>query len=448
MKARHYIWYFLFVMVSSICFSQTNFSLAKGLKQDKIAFKLVSNLIVIPVEINGVELSFLLDTGVSKPILFNFSNVADTLQIKNTEKFKLRGLGGDGVIDAYRSRGNMFKIGNAINKEQDLFAILDITLDFAPRLGIPIHGIIGYDLFRDFIIDINYSKKYIRLIPHDNFKEKKYRKYRNIPLSFYKKKPYLEASVNKINDVKLLIDTGGSDALWLFIDDSKGILEPQHYFNDFLGKGLSGSVYGRRSRIEQFGLDGYQLKNVNTAYPDSSSIALARQYEERSGSVSGDILKRFNLVFNYRDKTLLIKKNSNFKLPFYYNKSGIILEHNGIRFVKEVNKEIIIRPFASKHVVVAESGVTNVFNASYNYIVAPSFKIVELRENSPAYLAGLQIGDIILSIGRQSAHRFSLQDITQKFYGEDNTLIRLQIDRRGVPMSFKFRLKDVLKNPH
>ena len=37
-------------------------------------FKLINNLIIIPVEVNGVTLSFLLDTGVSKPIIFNFLN--------------------------------------------------------------------------------------------------------------------------------------------------------------------------------------------------------------------------------------------------------------------------------------------------------------------------------------------------------------------------------------
>ncbi|MEJ6792065.1 MAG: hypothetical protein QNK89_04840 [Lacinutrix sp.] len=34
---------------------------------DKINFKLLNNVIIIPVEVNGVQLSFLLDSGVSKP---------------------------------------------------------------------------------------------------------------------------------------------------------------------------------------------------------------------------------------------------------------------------------------------------------------------------------------------------------------------------------------------
>ena len=447
MKCKLYIWQLLFLMTCGLCFSQSHFTLKEGLKQDKISFKLINNLIVFPVEINGVELSFLLDTGVSKPIVFNFSNVADTLQIKNTEKFKLRGLGDGDFIDAYRSRGNVFKIGKARNVNQDLFAILDASLDFAPRLGVPIHGIIGYDLFKDFIVDINYSKKIIRLIPHENFKEKKYRKYREIPLQFYKKKPFLTASVNKKNRVNLLIDTGGSDALWLFADSDKGIHEPELYFDDFLGKGLSGSVYGKRSRINQFGIDNYELTNVNTAYPDSSSIAHARKNKQRNGSVSGGILRRFNLVFNYTQRTLLVKKNSNFKLPFYYNKSGITLEHDGIRFVKEIDRDIIIRPFATENANQAESEASNLVNSSYKYTVVPSFKIVELRKASPAHKIGLQLGDVILTVNNQSVHKLSLQQVMQKFHDQDNKVIRLEIDRKGTKMRFKFRLEDILKNP-
>ena len=46
------------------------------LKEDvskKIEFQFINNLIIVPIEINGVKLSFVLDTGVSKPILFNLS---------------------------------------------------------------------------------------------------------------------------------------------------------------------------------------------------------------------------------------------------------------------------------------------------------------------------------------------------------------------------------------
>ena len=73
--------------MSHLCFSQDKFIIQNKKQSDKIRFKLINNLIVVPVQINGVALTFLLDTGFKNPIIFNFLNVSDTLQIKNTKLF-------------------------------------------------------------------------------------------------------------------------------------------------------------------------------------------------------------------------------------------------------------------------------------------------------------------------------------------------------------------------
>ena len=103
--------FFIFLFCSVIClqsFAQGKFTLQNG-DMDKISFKLISNLIVIPVEINGVELSFLLDTGVSKPIIFNFFNINEELHINNAERIYLRGLGEGDTVEALRSKRNIFR---------------------------------------------------------------------------------------------------------------------------------------------------------------------------------------------------------------------------------------------------------------------------------------------------------------------------------------------------
>ena len=65
--------------------------------RQQIRFKLINNLIVIPLEINGKELSFILDSGVNKTILFNLSE-NDSIGLLNTSNVFLRGLGeGDAV---------------------------------------------------------------------------------------------------------------------------------------------------------------------------------------------------------------------------------------------------------------------------------------------------------------------------------------------------------------
>jgi PDZ domain/Aspartyl protease len=439
-----FIFSFFFLISCISTMAQGKFVLQSG-AQDKIKFKLINNLIVIPVEVNGVELTFLLDTGVSKSIIFNFLNLTEELKINQTELIYLRGLGEGGVVEALKSKNNILRIGKAISISQDLYAIFDPSLNFEPQLGIPIHGIIGYDFLKDFIVEINYSMKNIKIFNPDSYKEKKCKKCKTLKLEFHNKKPYVEADIviNNIDiPVKLLIDSGGSDALWLFEDKTKQIFSPKKYFEDFLGKGLSGNVYGKRSKIEAFLFSNFKLKKVNVSFPDSLSIVHAKKIEDRNGSLGGEILKRFNIILDYPNNRVILRKNKNFKDPFYYNKSGITLEHNGIRVVKEVDKKIDSKKLG----IDTESISTFKMFAPghYKYSIAPAFTIVELRKNSTAHKAGLQVGDVVLSINNRNAHEFTIEEVTQLFYGEDGSRIKLLIDRKGVQMRFQFQLKSLL----
>lgn len=424
--------------------AQGKFVLQKG-KEDKISFKLINNLIVIPVEINGVELSFLLDTGVTKPIIFNFLNLTEELKINQTELIYIRGLGEGEPMEALRSRNNVVKIGDAINLNQDLFAVFDPSLNFAPRLGVPIHGIIGFDFLKDFVAEVNYSRKFIKVIPHNKYVKKKCNNCSSFDLEFHNNKPYIQSEVEingKVKEVKLLIDSGGSDALWLFENKSSNIIAPNRFFRDFLGKGLSGSVYGKRSVIDKLKLDIFELKRVNVAFPDSTSISFARKIKDRNGSLSGEVLKRFNLTLNYREKEIILKKNSNFNKPFSYNKSGVTIEHSGVRVVKEEEK---YNSFALGSNDQARAEANIVLSTRYKFSLAPAFVIVELRENSPAHKAGLKVGDVIVTVNNKSTHMYTLQEVNQLFYEEEGRKIKFLIERDGVNMTFQFRLESLLK---
>ena len=428
--------FLVFVTVTS--FAQGGFNLMNT-NSDKIKFQLINNLIVIPVEINGVKLSFLLDSGVSKPILFNIINLSDSLQINNVEMVYLRGLGSEGAIEALKSKSNIVKIGKAINVNQEVYVVFDESINFASRLGVPIHGIIGYDIFRDLIVDINYSSKSIKLHNPETFRYKKCKRCRTFDLTIRHNKPYVDGMVevdsNKI-PVKLLIDTGGSDALWLFEDEEKSIMPIDgKYFEDYLGKGLSGSVYGKRSKIKAFSLQDFKFDNVNVAFPDSSSMSTARNYKERSGSISGELLKRFNIIFDYGNEKITLKKNNHFKMPFHYNKSGIVLEQGGVRIVREDDYKLFDRDDNSTR------NSTSVIQSSYHYAIKPAFTIVELRKGSPAEKAGLLLGDVIWSINNKDAANLKLQDINTLLSGDNGKLIRIKIDRNGMALNYEFKLE-------
>ena len=75
--------FWIFFTPSTFVFSQEGFQFETDKKKVTIPFQLINNLIFIPINVNGVELNFLLDTGVEETILLsledkeelNFNNV-------------------------------------------------------------------------------------------------------------------------------------------------------------------------------------------------------------------------------------------------------------------------------------------------------------------------------------------------------------------------------------
>ncbi|NER12368.1 PDZ domain-containing protein [Leptobacterium flavescens] len=419
--------------------------MADNQKKEVIKFKLANNLMVIPIEVNGVELSFILDTGVNKPILFNLFD-SDTLQVKQVEEIYLKGLGEGEAIKAYRSKGNKFRMDGIYNPNQELYIVLDKEINFSPKLGIPVHGIIGYDLIKDFVLDINYVSKKIKFYRKGEYEYKECKKCEEFDLELFRNKPYLKSKVTIENseeiDVKLLIDTGSSDALWLFKDEEKGIKIPTRKFEDFLGRGLSGSIFGERSRVDNFRVGSFGLKDAKVSFPDSLSIQFVRNMNNRNGSVGAEILKRFHMVLDYSSNKVTLRKNSNFKDPFKYNMSGIEVQHNGIRLVRELASNI--NGVVARNESDATGTVKVVLTEQFKFSLHPSFEIAELRENSPAALAGLKIGDVLLSINGKQTHRYSLQEVNELLNERVGKKIRLTIDRKGVELRFFFELKRVL----
>jgi len=299
--------------------------LPKGEKFQKLKFELINNLIIVPIEINGTELTFILDSGVSKPILFNLSE-SDSVPINNVSEITIRGLGDGEPMKALSSKGNVFKLDKARNFSQDLYVVLDKDINLSTSLGIPVHGIMGYDLFRDFVVEVNYGSKTLKLHDPKQYKYRNKKNSRTIPLSIEKRKAYVEGTVLMKDTanipVKLLVDTGSSDALWLFHQPDKGLEIPEKNYEDHLGRGLSGDIFGKRTKIKGVKIAGFELKEAKVAFPYYESFGGIKNLGDRNGSVGGEVLKRFNMVFDYGRGKVTLKRNGNFKEPFQYNLAG------------------------------------------------------------------------------------------------------------------------------
>ena len=425
-------------------FAQQGFQFEKEINKVSVRFKLINNLIFVPIKVNGVELNFLLDTGVSETILFSLEDKKEIL-FSNTEKILLKGLGSQIAVEGLKSKNNILEFSSLKMPNHLLYIVLDPEFNLSSHIGIPVNGIVGYQFFRNNLVEINYRKKTIIVfkdIPKNRNKIQK--KFDAMPITVEKFKPYIKGIVtldDHSTPVKLLVDIGNSDAVWLFQDRSKFIKVPEKSFDDYLGKGFSGDVIGKRAKIEKMTMYDFEFNNPIAAFPDSSSIRNVSMVPDMMGSVGGEILKRFDLVFDYRNEQLFLKKNGNYSQPFSYNKSGVEIQHNGLQWVQEtVPMEMVKTPRANSEV--------NVYSAKtefkYKFQVKPLYEIANVRANSPAAIAGLLKGDIIIKINNNPTYKYSLQDIITLFRSDVDKWITLEIERKNEIRKFKFQLNDML----
>ncbi len=437
---------FLLVVLCCSCqhfLGAQQYQLPDGKKTERIKFELLNNLIIIPLEVNGAKLSFVLDSGVNKPILFNLAN-QDSIQLNNVSEVTINGLGEGEAINALRSHGNEFKLGSVINSSQELYVVMDSDINFSSSLGIPIHGIIGFDLFRDFIVEVNYGKQYLKFHAPDQYRYKENTKIEVFDLSLDGTKAYVKANValenNKKLGVKMLLDTGSSDAVWLFENDS--IPLPRDYYMDFLGKGLAGDVYGKRTRLSQVQIGSFVLKNAKAAFPNMSVYDAVTDLGDRNGSFGGGLLKRFNIVFDYPNKKISLKKNINFKMPFQYNMSGIDLQHAGVRYVSErIMQTNSVMPEEN----IAYGSVQIILQGATRLSLVPEIIVSGIRAGSPASSSGLKEGDVILAVNGQRVHRYKLQEILLLLNKKKDKKVKVLVARSNENLIFSFMLKELFK---
>ncbi|CAM3448478.1 aspartyl protease family protein [Aequorivita lipolytica] len=433
----------LLILFSASLAAQSGFFLKHNKKKDRIPFKVVNNLPIIDVEINGTPLSFILDTGVRSTILFSLE-AADSVQLRNTSSVKLQGLGAGGSVDALKSLNNRVRVGDVLDNDHDLYIIFDSTLNFSPRMGIPIHGILGNEFFQNFIVKIKYSSKIITVYDSQKYSLKPCKKCEDLALNFVGSKPYISltvASEEKQEEVKLLVDSGSSDVIWLF-DDYDFIEEsPKNYFKDFLGLGLSGNIFGKRARIPLLSMGDFQLKNVNTSFPEEDAILKARYYEDRDGSLGGGFLSRFTVTFDYGNKKVRFKKNNKFNDPFNYNMSGLTLEHAGMELVKEERQAAVNTNRANQNESLTFNSIS--VTTEVNFSLVPKYVVADVRDNSPAALAGIQKGDEVITINGKPCYHYKLYELIEMFSTDEGKRITMEVKREGYMNKVKFYLKSV-----
>jgi len=376
-------------------------------KSITIKFKSSSNLIIIPVTINESDtLNFILDTGVRYPIITELPFV-NKLNLNYLMPVPVKGLGEGVELTAYRSANNTMSITGLTARNQEVQMIIDESFQISHILGIPVHGLIGFNLFKDYIVEIDYINEKLTLNKPEYYKYRDNKKDIILPLNFDGNKPFVNTTIETDDSVKvpvkLLVDTGASDALWLSEKSDERIGFPKNHIEAFIGRGLSGDLYGIKGRIEAIWVGPLILPQPIVAFPNSEVIDQLMTSNDRNGTIGAEILRRFHVTLDYRNSRLTLRPNHKFNDDFNYNMSGME----------------VINPMPG----------------------LPIFTVSNISENSPAYLAGLKENDQILSLNNSSRNDMELNDINLLLQSKENKKIKVKFLRDGQEYETSFELK-------
>jgi hypothetical protein len=407
--SRRILWsIFILLPIFELSGQNLGFSLADGKTKVQIPIEIYNNLVVIPVVLNdALPLKFILDTGVRTAILTQ-KTFTDILNLPYSRKYTIAGPGGMSVVEAYVTNNVTLALPGVYGRGHALLVLGQDYLELRNYLGTDVHGILGYELFSRFIIQIDYEKKVLTLMVPERFRKK--RSFQTIPMSIEDTKPYVVTPVTfsdgRVLTAKLLMDSGASHGLMLEPASSDEIEPPEHAVSSLIGRGLGGEIVGKVGRIHSIQLGSYILENAIANFPDpnsySDSIKVGNVF--RHGAIGGEILSRFTVIFNFPAEKVYLRKNSNFRHKFYYNLSGITLKAKGSQLA--------------------------------------TFEVTEVREQSPGAIAGIVPGDLLLTLNGISVGELDLNIINGFLNSKPGKHIRLEISRKGTRMRKDIELKD------
>lgn len=407
--------YIRFVLVYFLLFSMVRantqrplFELLQENDVYVIPFDIVNDFILIELNFNRIlPLRFIFDTGASNTILFKkeYAEIFGFTFDRNVEI-----LGSDLVqkIDASIVRNVPIEIIGLGSYSQDFLVLEENYFNLEKLLGVPVDGIIGAGLFKEQIFKIDYHRNEIVIYKRNAFNDK-LKDYFPVQIDFKDAKPYTEFTtvLNHTDtlDLTYLIDTGAGIPLLLYTTEHSKIQVPENHIRGVLGMGLGGELIGYMGKTTAIEIGGVKFANIITSFqnnPNQIEVDVA----EKHGIIGNSLLKRFTLVFNYRENVIYFKPGRKANKEFSIDKSGLVIFAFGIGLNKYFVQDVV--------------------------------------EESPAAFAGMENGDIILRVNGIPASIHGLSKVQNILQRKEGKRIRMVIQRGDEKKKFIFYLKNLI----
>jgi hypothetical protein len=362
-----------------------------------IPFSLRDGMIALQVSIDGAPpLPFLLDSGAFNVLT---PQVAARLHLRMQGNVTVDGVGNQ-QVSAHLAVVSHYRVGEAQLSDQR-FAVLPLPGEVIDDGRQPaVAGLIGYELFRRFIVRVDYERLELTLWwPPSAPRELPGAK---LPLIFDGRDCFVTATVDGTGGL-FRVDTGDDGGLTLFgqfyLDNRPPIELPGlRSFQD----GVGGAVPTLLTRVQSLGIGPFMLTRPLT------ELHFARAGAFASANVAGNlgvgVLRNFVLTFDYPDRALYLAKAKQFGAAEPYNRSGMLLN------------------------VGADGQIL----------------VGAVEDPSPAAQAGLQRRDRLLAVNGVTASAQDYARIAQLLSRPAGTQLTLDVLRGGMRRQLQLTLQELL----
>ena len=332
MRKIFFIIFFLFVLANS--HAQELLPQKEAKLITRFPFKQFSGgVMVLQAQFADIKdtLNFILDTGSGGISLDSSTCVEFNIALKPSDT-SITGIGG------------IRKVSFAFDKSLTLPGLKIEHLNFhvinyevlSSVYGEKVDGIIGYSFFSRYIVKINFDSSMIEVYSPGKIDYPKnghmlHPAFTNLPIQ------WLNIKDKKSLGFNFYLDTGAGLCLLMsekFAKDS-GILLMRRKPVITQAEGMGGKLQMRLTIIKEVKIGPYKFRSVPTyLYKDDYNVT---SYPFTGGLLGNDLLRRFNMVFNYPNREIHLLPNTHFNEDFDYAYTGLGIYYvNGKIVVEDV----------------------------------------------------------------------------------------------------------------
>jgi hypothetical protein len=369
----------------------------------KIPFELYANVIFLQARVNNSPpLWFLLDTGAGGSLI-NVSRVKG-LGLKYLDTAKMTGMGG--IVKGEYLGGATFSFPGVevFNRK-----LVSIPIDpLTSRVGRGVDGVIGYDFFKLFVVEIDYIAKTINLYDPRAYTYSGSGEV--VPFTLHGRTPFtrikLELPGRDAVEGQFELDTAADSALSINgpFAEAHGLLKSlAHKSATLMGAGAGGDSPYISARLGAVQLGRFRFDNPVVSF--SQDTKGSGSSTESDGQLGTEIFRRFKVIFDYSRARMILEPNTNFSEPFESDMSGLdlIAEGTDLR----------------------------------------TFTVNAVEANSPAADAGLREEDTLIAIDGHAAADFNLDQLTSMFTHEGKEF-ELTVKRGHETLKLKMKLRRLI----